>query len=1180
MPLNITLFQTPIMSVKSSLRRHASGSVRVALSMMVLLAAPAFGAIPQPAAAQSDVSITVMQPSGTIGSVIKAVEQQTGLHFFYNDRDVNLSEPLHLELTDASLDKILEAFRDKGLSCEVRDGLIILTQASKNSQSKTITVKGKVLDKEGQPIMSATIAVVGVQGKGAFTDIDGNFELKDVPADATLRITFVGMTPQEVALNGRTDITITLHEDSELLEEVVVVGYGTQKKVNLTGSVASVNGEELAKRPVVNVTQSLQGVVPGLNVAVTGGGGTPGTSYKLQLRGQGNLSGSDNPYVLVDGVEMSLSDVNPSDIQNISVLKDAAASAIYGARAAYGVILITTKKGAEGKPKVSYQGNVGFSQPTNLPKMANGYEFAQFFNAGTDNVGLNRQYSDEQLELLKRYVENPEGINSWPVINGNESTSTMYENNSRGIGSTDWFKFHYKQFALKQNHNVAFSGGTNGVSYYVSGGYYDEKGLLRYADIDFRRFNFSSSLSADLTNWLKITLNSKYTLSRKDSPLGEGALSEWAFYHGLARFRATVSPYDLNGEFSELSQVPYLQSGTHAQSIGRDMIMTGGVIITPVKDWSINADYTYKTYTSGYEAQAIPATFTGIDGQKYRQNTRTELGIPDKGSYLRRETGVVHQSANLFSNYVLSINDTHNLSLLAGMQAEEYSAKALQVISKDQISESTPGINLGTGEKIPNESRYDWATRGFFARISYDYRGKYLAEFNGRYDGSSRFKEGNRWGFFPSFSLGWNIAQESFMEDLQQSLNSLKLRGSYGWLGNQSGAGLYTFAQTMSVHPQGSWIFKNGREMIINAPGAIADNVTWEKVESINVGLDFGLFGNTLTGSFDWFNRTTFDMLGPSEDVPDMFGASVPQSNNAVMRNRGWEFSINHRGRIGNEVDYSIGAMISDARSVVLEYSNPSLTKPTSSWYPGKRPGDIWGYHTDGLIQTEEEADLYNKTYDTSKISSIPFTPGDVKFRDLNGDKKINYGNNTLKDMGDMTIIGNSTPRYLFSINGLISYRGLSLTCLLQGVGKRDYAPGGASYFSGASSFAQVTVFKEHLDYWRPDNKGAYFPKPYISPVGNNNNYRSKTVINNTDRYLLDASYLRVKNVTLSYDLPTSWVSAMRLSKLQVYLSGENLVTFSHMPSYYDPELVFVSSDGGKNYPLNRVITLGMSINL
>lgn len=536
MPLNITLFQTPIMSVKSSLRRHASGSVRVALSMMVLLAAPAFGAMPQPAAAQSDASITVMQSSGTIGSVIKAVEQQTGLHFFYNDRDVNLSEPLHLELTDASLDKILEAFRDKGLSCEVRDGLIVLSQASKNSQSKTITVKGKVLDKEGQPIMSATIAVVGVQGKGAFTDIDGNFQLKDVPADATLRITFVGMTPQEVALNGRTDITITLHEDSELLEEVVVVGYGTQKKVNLTGSVASVEGDELSKRPVVNVSQSLQGVIPGLNVSVTGGGGTPGTNYKLQLRGQGNLSGSDNPYVLVDGVEMNLSDVNPNDIQNISVLKDAAASAIYGARAAYGVILITTKKGAEGKPKISYQGNVGFSQPTNLPEMANGYEFAQFFNAGTDNTGLNRQYSDQQLDLLKRYVDNPEGINSWPIVNGNNSTSTIYENNSRGVGNTDWFKFHYKDYALKHSHNIGISGGNKGMTYYVSGGYYDEKGLLRYADIDFRRFNFNSSLGADLTDWLKITLNSKYTLSQKDTPFGEGGLASGPSttdWHGL-----------------------------------------------------------------------------------------------------------------------------------------------------------------------------------------------------------------------------------------------------------------------------------------------------------------------------------------------------------------------------------------------------------------------------------------------------------------------------------------------------------------------------------------------------------------------------------------------------------------------------------------------------------------------
>lgn len=1047
------------------------------------------------------------------------------------------------------------------------------------SQSDKVTVSGTVLDTAGEAVIGATVVLVQDSSKGTVTNMDGVFRLSDLPADGTLRISYVGMKTVEVPINGQTNLSIVLQNDQELLDEVVVVGYGIQKKVNLTGSVATVEGEELSKRPVVNVSQSLQGVIPGLNVSVTGGGGTPGTNYKLQLRGQGNLSGSDNPYVLVDGVEMNLSDVNPNDIQNISVLKDAAASAIYGARAAYGVILITTKKGAEGKPRISYQGNVGFSQPTNLPKMANGYEFAQFFNAGTDNTGLNRQYSDKQLELLKQYVEDPAGINSWPIVNGNNSTSTMYENNSRGVGSTDWFKFHYKNFALKHSHNVGVSGGNNGLTYYVSGGYYDEKGLLRYADIDFRRFNFSGNLGANLTDWLKISINSKYALSKKETPFGEGGLAEWAFYHGLARFRATVSPYDLNGEFSELSQVPYLQSGTYTNNIQRDMVLTGSAVVTPLKDWTITGDYTYKTLTSDYDAQAVPATFVGIDGSRYKQNTRTELGIPDKGSFLRSTSGIVHQSANLFTNYNVSINDEHDLALLAGMQAEEFTFNSLKVLSKDQISENTPGINLGTGDKVPDEGRYSWATRGFFGRLSYSYRGKYLAEFNGRYDGSSRFKADSRWGFFPSFSLGWNIAHEDFMSSLSGTINSLKLRGSYGWLGNQSGAGLYTFAQTMSSRPQGNWIFKKGREMIIDAPGAIADHVTWEKVENINLGLDFGFFNNSLTGTFDWFNRTTQDMLGPSEDVPDMFGAAVPQSNNAVMRSRGWELSINYRGKI-DQVDYNIGGMISDAKSVVLEYSNPSLTNPRDNWYPGKQPGEIWGYRADGLIQTQEEADLYNKTYNTSKLSSRAFTPGDVKFRDLNGDKVIDYGKNTLDDMGDMTIIGNSTPRYLFSLNGLCSYKGASLSVLLQGVGKRDYAPGGSPYFSGASSFAQVTVFKEHLDYWTPDNKGAYYPKPYISPVGNNNDFRGKTLIHNTDRYLLNASYLRVKNVTLSYDLPESIVSAMKLSKLQVYFSGENLLTFTRMPSFYDPELVFVSADGGKNYPMNRIFTLGMSINL
>lgn len=1057
---------------------------------------------------------------------------------------------------------------------------LVLSVLAFSLSAQNLTVSGTVTDTNGEPIIGATILMGGESGKGTVTDYDGNYMLPNVPSDNVLQFSYVGMKTQNIPVNGRTNIDVVLSDDTELLDEVVVVGYGVQKKVNLTGSVASVDGDEIARRPVVNVTQSLQGVVPGLTASIPGGGGTPGESFSLNIRGQGNLSGSDSPYVLVDGVEMNLADVNPNDIANISVLKDAAAAAIYGARAAYGVILITTKKGEAGEMRASYQGNAGWSSAVDLPEMVNGYEFAKYFNQGARNAGQTPQYSDEQLNVLEQYVQNPAGINSWPVITKNNSMSTMYENNSRGVGSTDWFKFHYKDFAFKHNHNISLSGGDKKAQYYVSGGYYGEEGLLEHADINYQRYNFNANLTSQLTDWFKIKLNTKYSESDNETPLGGGALNEWNFYHGLARFRATVSPYDLNGNYSELSQVPYLQSGTFANTINTNSVITGGFELNPLKDWNIIWDYTYKKGTTDYEAFATPATFVGVDGSTYTQNTRSELSIPDGGSYTRSMASSQYQTINLYTNYSFSLNDSHNFGAMAGYQEENYDYKYLHSKALDVISTTNPGLDISTGDKTSSENRYGWATRGFFGRINYDYNGKYLLELNGRYDGSSRYSSDNRWGWFPSVSVGWNIAHENFMEPITHVLNTLKLRGSYGLLGNQSGSALYTFAQTMNIQTQGNWYFEDGRDMIIWGPGTFDPNVTWEKVESANIGIDFGFFNSQLTGGFDVFQRTTKDMLGPSEDIADMFGATPPNTNNATMRSRGWEFTVNYRGKIGKDINYSIGGMISDSQAEVLDYSNPTFSNPAGNWYEGKKVGEIWGYRASGIIQTQAEADEYNANYNTSYITGREFTPGDLKFIDINGDKKINRGSNELDDMGDMEIIGSAAPRYQYSINGSIGYKGLNLSVLFQGIGKRDFNPAGSNYFSGGSSYAQVTVFKEHLDYWSEDNPDAYYTKPYISGAGNNNSFNAKTVNNTTDYFLQNAAYLRLKNLTLGYDLPKSWTDKINLSKATVFVSGENLFTVTDMIGFFDPELVFVSAAGGKNYPLNRVYSVGLILNL
>lgn len=1058
----------------------------------------------------------------------------------------------------------------------------IMLLFSSTMMAQTLSISGKVTDKNSQePVIGASVLIEGTTN-GTITDVDGHFMLSNVPAKGNLVISYIGYATQTLPINGKTNFSIALAEDTETLDEVVVVGYGVQKKVNLTGSVSAVKGDALERRPVADATQSLQGMVPGLLVS-NSNTGRPGGSGSLTLRGQGNLDNNANPYILVDGVEMSLSDVNPNDIENISVLKDAAACAIYGARAAYGVILVTTKKGEEGKMRVNYQGTVGWSAPTVLPDMVDSYQFAKYWNAGCVNAGSPRLYSDEKLALLQQYIQDPGSVDPWFELPANANMNPAFENSESGVGNTNYFDLHYKDWAFKQNHNLSLSGGGKLAQYYISGGYYSEDGILRYADMDYSRYNFTANITSQITKWLKLKVNTKFMHSDQDTPFGDGGLSE-GFYHSLARFRPTVSPIDPNGHFTELTMIPYLQSGTYTNTQRDRLNITTGLEFQPVKNWFIFLDYTYKLMNVEYEALNVAPLIYGADGVSTSKGVRDELGVSPDGKFTRSYGRTRYQTINLYTNYLFTLADKHNFTLMAGYQEEDSDYSYMKNAITGLYSTTNPNVGMGTGDKTVVDTRNGWATRGFFGRINYDYDGRYLLELNGRYDGSSRFASGHRWGFFPSVSVGWNISREAFMSSLADVVSNLKLRASYGLLGNQAGAALYTFAATMELNNNlGNYIFADGRNIFTKSPLVVNPATTWEKVESKNIGLDFGFFGNALTGSFDVFQRDTKDMLGPGTDFPDFFGAIAPQTNNARMRNRGWELSLNYRGKIGKDIQYSIGGMLSDAVSEVTEYANETNTDPKEQWYTGKKVGEIWGYRADGLIQTQEEADAYNEKYDLSFISGKPWTPGDVKYRDLNGDKKINNGKNQLGDMGDMTVIGNTTPRYQYTINGSISWKGLSLSMMFQGVAKRDWNPGTAPYFWGSGAYAQVTVFKEHLDYWSESNPNAYYPKPYIHTAGGVTPFRNKTMTT-SDRYIQSGAYCRLKNVTLSYDLPAAWVNKVGLDKVQVFFSGENLLTFTPLKGMFDPEAIFTGnsyqSEGGKNYPMNRVLSFGVIVNL
>ena len=1044
------------------------------------------------------------------------------------------------------------------------------------ANAQNLTQEGTIVDKNNEPLIGVSVQVKGGT-VGTVTDADGFFSLKCNKGDK-LVVKYIGYEEQELKATG-TALRVTLQDNSQSLNEIVVVGYGVQKKANLTGAVSAVKGEEIQARPLGDITQALQGLVPGLTIS-SPSAGTPGASSTITLRGQGNLSGTGTPYVLVDGVEMNLSDVNPNDVENISVLKDAAACAIYGARAAYGVILVTTKKGEGGKVRLNYNGNVGWSAPTVLPKMVDSYTFAKYWNDGVTNAGSTRLYSDSKLELLRQYCENPSSVDPWQELPPNHSMNPAFENSESGIGNTDYFGLHYKNWAFKQKHTVSLSGDTKVVQYYVSGGFYKEDGILRFADMGFKRFNVNASFTAQMTKWLKASVKTKFMNSTQDTPFGDGGLS-YGFFHSLARFRPTVCDIDPNGHYTELTMIPYLQSGTYTQNKKNNFNITANLQAQPVKNWFINVDATLRHSNADYTALNVAPKIYAADGVTTSLGLRSELDVAKDGKYTAQKSNTHYYTINVYTNYSIEVAK-HSISALVGFQTEDWSTSLLKNSITGLYSTSNPNVADGTGDKVVYDARSSWATLGVFGRINYDYDGRYLVEFNCRYDGSSRFAKGHRWGFFPSVSVGWNLHNEKFMENTRTWLSNLKIRGSYGILGNQAGAATYAYIATMQqTSGLGSYIYPDGRHTYTQAPGVANPNTTWEKVNSANIGIDFGFFGNRLTGSFDIFQRDTKDMLGPGEDYPDFFGATAPQTNNANMRNRGWELAINWRGTIGKEISYSVGASISDATAEVTKYQNPTGNNPAGEWYVGKKVGEIWGYKSSGLIQTQAEADEFNKL-DLSYLSSSPWTPGDVRYIDINGDGKINKGKNVLGDMGDLTVIGNTTPRYNYTFNGSISWKGLSLSAMFQGVGKRDYWADGV-YFWGWGPYAQVTVFPQHLDYWTESNTDAYYPKPYIHSAGGVGPYQNKNK-QVSDRYLQSAAYLRLKTLTLSYDIPQYLLKRIGISRLQVYFTGENLFTTTKLAAMFDPEGIFSSnsytSEGGKNYPMNKVVSVGLVFNL
>lgn len=1018
---------------------------------------------------------------------------------------------------------------------------------------------GVVTDTTGETVIGASVVVKGTTN-GTITGLDGDFSLSGVTKGSILVVSFVGYQNTEVKWNGQP-LTIVLKEDTKVLDEVVVVGYGTQKKANLSGAVAAVDGKVLQDRPITNIGQGLQGVVPNLNITMNNGG-APGATSSFNIRGNTSLNGG-SPLVLVDNVQMDANLVNPDDIESISVLKDAASASIYGARAAYGVILITTKKGKKSdKPTVSLSATGYWQSPALTFHNVNSMQYLTMMDEAYQNDGGSGHYFKSQVYQYAEDYFN--GKYDSPVF-----FDTAYDTYKYGYcGNTDWWDELYKT-SFSQIYTANISGGNDRTTYYASVSMNDQGGILKAGDDKYNKYNANVNISSNITKWLNVSAKIAHTYTDELHPTGGTTAMNSTAYSGLSSYsgmmKGDLSPLmpvkhpdgHYAGQGSYTNPVAIMEQGGNAQYKQNDLWMTGAVKITPIKGLVINADYTWNFYGKSsnqhvqnfYDYTAVPGT-----ENYYPWTNPSSVTVTNNDDY--------YNAFNAFAEYTFSLKEKHNFKVMVGYNQENKHKKYHYAGRKNLIDSSNPSLNLAYGDMAMNGSETHWSVNGFFARINYDYKGKYLLELNGRYDGSSKFPHGDRYAFFPSASVAWRVSEEKFWEPIRGWFDNFKLRASYGSLGNQaldeSRYGNFPYLATYGINTKYGALLNGTRPVAVSVPGLVSASFTWETVNQIDFGFDASFFGGRLNTSFDWYRRNTKDMLTAGQALPAVLGTSVPQENAADMKTVGWEVSLEWNDRLSNGFGYHIKGVLSDYQASITKFSNP--TKLLGTRYVGEKLNEIWGYVSNGLFQSDEDA----KAADQSYLSGGSWGAGDVKYEDLNNDGKIDIGKNTLDDSGDRKIIGNSTPRYSYGITAGFDYKGFDFEMFWQGIGKRDYWLGGSQFWGFTDEWC--TPLTSSLDYWTEDNRDAYFPRLHHYGV-NGGNHQIST------RYLQNAAYLRLKNVVLGYTIPRSITEKVKISRLRVFVQGENLLTFTPLIDSYDPETL-----NNMTYPINKKISVGLNL--
>lgn len=1042
-------------------------------------------------------------------------------------------------------------------------------------------ISGNVIDDKGEPIIGANVTIVGKQ-IGVITDIDGNFSIDAADGDI-LDISYIGFVKQQVpARKNNSPLRIVLKEDTQNLDEVVVVGYGVQKKLNLTGAVDQIDKKTFQNRAISNVSQGLVGAVPNLNINMLDG--KPTQSPQYNVRGTTSIGQGGSALVLIDGVEGDPALLNPNDIESISVLKDAASASIYGARGAFGVILITTRNPEKGKVSVNYAATFSRKAPTTTPDyVTDGYtwakNFAEAFNAWNDyasfptKVNKTLLFSPEYLEELKRRSEDP----SLPryEIDPNSGEYVYYD-------STDWYGELLKKSTFAQDHNISVSGGNNIATFMVTGHMNKQDGLYRYNSDDYSLYNMRAKGNIQILEWLNLDNNTEFSQMKYHNPInvGEGG----GIWRNIADEGHPLAPmFNPDGTLSHSAAytVGDFWYGKNGKDTKKNITRNKSALTAQFFDkaLSIKGDFTFQITDNNAKQIRVPVPYSRTPGVvSYVGSNTNDIEVSNEST--------TYIATNIYADYNKQFAKKHNVGILAGYNYEQSVWERTRMLRNGLIFEDATDPNLALGQNIETQGGYQkWQLAGGFFRLNYNFMERYLLEFNGRYDASSKFPTNQQGAFFPSASVGWRPSEEAFWKVPASIMSDLKVRASYGSLGNGN-INPYSFTENFSIS-QSDRIINGLRPQITSMPNVIPLGLTWETATTTNFGLDFGMFDSRLRVTGDYYIRDTKDMFTTGKTLPAIFGASVPKGNYADLRTKGWEITLNWRDNFtvaSKSFTYEARFILSDSQSEITKYNNPD--KLLSDYYVGMKVGEIWGYETMGFFQSEEEIAAAANQNKVQSSSGKKVLPGDIRFADLNNDGEISEGLNRVGNSGDKKIIGNSSARFNYGINLSADWNGIFFSAFFQGVGKQDWWPGGESKFWGQYNRPYNDLPSWHIgNMWSEDNPDAYLPRLRgYTAMGSN---RELSVAQT--KYLQNAAYIRLKNIQLGYTLPKSLVAKASLENVRFYVSGENLWTYSPMykitrdtdvSSIYgsDRDVTSGGSGNGYNYPLLNSLSFGLSV--